>query len=424
MSWPGSTRTTTASFIFQARVEIVFIFNNIILLVRVLYPDNIPGMRQITQRQLQLRLPAGKSAFLWGPRKTGKSYWLRHRFPEATLIDLLKTDVFASYASRPALLRERFSDHRGLIVLDEVQMVPDLLPEVHWLVENRRGCFLMTGSSARKLRRRHAHLLGGRARRFTMCPLTWAETKGFDLESIMVSGLLPPHFLSDDPVADLRAYVGDYLKDEIAAEAAARNIPAFAEFLRVAALTSGELLNYTNVARETGVSAKVVQGYFEILEETLLGFRLQPWRKKRNRRLIETEKFYLFDVGLSNYLARRKPTVGTPEFGKSFEQYILHELRAYQAYRRPELDIRYWRTSTGQEVDFILGDMEVAIEVKGARRVHEGDGRGLAALREEQRVRRSLIVALEDEPRNMDASVMVMPWRHFLESLWSGDLNV
>jgi len=169
-------------------------------------------------------------------------------------------------------------------------------------------------------------------------------------------------------VQDLRSYVADYLKEEIAAAAIIQNIPAFAEFLRVAALTSGELLNYTNVGRETGVSAKVVRNYFQILEDTLLGYRIAPWRKVRNRRLIETEKFYLFDVGVANYLARRTPRIGTPEFGHSFEQYIIMELKAYQAYRNPELEIRYWRTSTGFEVDFILGDMDVAIEVK----VHRG----------------------------------------------------
>lgn len=211
-------------------------------------------------------------------------------------------------------------------------MVPDLLNEIHWLIENSRISFLMTASSARKLRRGHANLLGGRAWRYTMSPLTYGETSGFDLTQVVISGLLPPHFLSPDPIQDLRSYVADYLKEEIAAEAIVQNIPAFAEFLRVAALTSGELLNYTNVGRETGVSAKVVRNYFQILEDTLLGFRILPWRKSRKRRLIETEKFYLFDVGVTNYLARRRPEAGTPEFGKAFEQFLLMELKAYQAY--------------------------------------------------------------------------------------------
>ncbi|RZB34722.1 MAG: hypothetical protein SRB1_00490 [Desulfobacteraceae bacterium Eth-SRB1] len=381
-------------------------------------------MKKIKDRILDLNLPANRSAFLWGPRKTGKTYWLNRHFADSVIIDLLKTDVFADYVSRPSLLRERYQEYRGLVVIDEIQMVPDLLNEIHWLIENTDVSFLMTGSSARKLRRGHANLLGGRAWRYTMAPLTYAETEGFDLELIMVSGLLPPHFLSSDPVQDLRAYVADYLKEEIAAEAVIQNIPAFAEFLRVAALTSGELLNYTNVGRETGVSAKVVRSYFQILEDTLLGFRIQPWRKVKNRRLIETEKFYLFDVGVANYLAHRSPRIGTPEFGNSFEHYILMELKAYQAYRNPELDIRYWRTSTGFEVDFILGDMNVAIEVKGARRVHSTHTKGLRALLEEHTVKRAVIVSLEKQSRKLDSSIEVLPWQVFLEMLWSGELGV
>ena len=379
-------------------------------------------MKTIKNRLLNIELPSNRSAFLWGPRKTGKTFWINRHFSDSILIDLLKTDLFADYASHPSLLRERYQGHKGLVVIDEIQMVPDLLNEIHWLIENTDVSFLMTGSSARKLRRGHANLLAGRAWRYTMAPLTWAETEGFDLEQIVISGLLPPHFLSSDPIQDLRSYVADYLKEEIAAEAVTQNIPAFAEFLRVAALTSGELLNYTNVGRETGVSAKVVRNYFQILEDTLLGFRVSPWRKARNRRLIETEKFYLFDVGLANYLARRTPKVGTPEFGHSFEHYILMELKAYQAYRNPELDIRYWRTSTGFEVDFILGDMNVAIEVKGTQRVHSGHVRGLKALLEEHSVERAIIVSLEVEPKRLESSLEVLPWQLFLEALWSGEL--
>jgi predicted AAA+ superfamily ATPase len=240
----------------------------------------------------------------------------------------------------------------------------------------------------------------------------------------MLSGLLPSHFLSSDPIQDLRSYVADYLKEEIAAEAVVQNIPSFAEFLHVAALTSGELLNYTNVGRETGVSAKVVRHYFQILEDTLLGYRVQPWRRRKIRRLIETEKFYLFDVGVADYLARRSPRIGTPEFGKAFEQFILMELKAYQAYKNPELDIRYWRTSTGFEVDFILGDMNVAIEVKGAQRVHSSHTKGLRALLEEHTVKRAVIVALEKHPKRLDAAIEVLPWQVFLETLWSGGLGV
>jgi len=362
---------------------------------------------------------------LWGPRRVGKSYWIRQNCGSALVIDLLKSDVYAEYASRPALLRERFAMQKHeFVVIDEIQKVPALLDEVHWLIENASASFLLTGSSARKLRRGHANLLAGRAWRRQMTPLTYLEVDRLDLESIVISGLLPPHFLSSDPLEDLRAYVGDYLKEEIAAEALTQNIPSFSEFLRVAAITSSELLNYTNVGRESGVSAKVVRSYFGILEDTYLGFRLPPWKRAKTRRLIETEKFYLFDVGVSNYLARRRPLMGSPDFGKSFEHYILMELKAYQAYRQPELPLYFWRTASGYEVDFIAGELNLAIEVKGARRVHEGDIVGLRALGAEHRVKRSIVVSLEREPRTIAPGIDVLPWETFLQQLWSGDLGV
>lgn len=380
-------------------------------------------MRNIILRLLDLKLPRGKSAFLWGPRKCGKSYWIRHHLNDALLIDLLKTDTFAEYASRPALLRERHGEEKRIIVLDEVQKIPALLDEVHWLIENRRCSFLLTGSSARKLKRGHANLLGGRAWKRHMTPLTSREVSAFDPVKVVLSGLLPPHYLSETPEEELRAYVSDYLKEEIAAEALTQNIPAFSEFLRVAALTNGELLNYANVAREVGVSPKILRTYFDILEDTYLGFRVPPWRKSKNRRLIETEKFYLFDVGVSNYLARRKPAFGTPEFGKSFEQLILMELKAYQAYRDPEMTISFWRTSTGYEVDFIVNDKALAIELKASRRVHEADLRPMFALLEDGQVRRAVVVSFEAEPRKISGVVEILPWRRFLDALWDGELT-
>lgn len=375
---------------------------------------------KIIRRLFELKLPPNRSAFLWGPRKVGKSYWIHHTLPEATVLDLLKTDVFADFSSRPALLRERYQHHRGLLVIDEIQKIPALLDEVHWLIENRGLSFLLTGSSARKLRRGHANLLGGRAWRKTMVPLSYRELEGFELESAMISGLLPPHVLSPNPLEDLRAYVADYLKEEIAAEALVRNIPAFAEFLRVAAITSSELLNYTNIARETGVSHTVVRTYFNLLEETYLGFRVPPWKTSRTRRMILTEKFYLFDVGVANYLARRQPQRGSAEFGKSFEHYILMELRAYQAYRNPDLPITFWRTSAGQEVDFILGEKALALEIKGSERVHEGDLRALRAIQDDGPVKHRVVVSLEREPRQVAGGIEVLPWRVFLDRLWQG----
>jgi predicted AAA+ superfamily ATPase len=344
------------------------------------------------------------------------------------VIDLLKTDAFAEYASRPSLLRERFSSPEGAkrrapIVIDEIQKLPVLLDEVHWLIENRKRTFLLTGSSARKLRRGHANLLAGRARRRHMRPLCFPEVDRLDLERVVLCGLLPPHFLSDDPLDDIRSYVNDYLKEEIVAEGLAVNLPAFSDFLRVAAITSSELLNYTNVAREVGVSAKVVHGYFDLLEDTMLGYRLAPWTKSRNRRMILTPKFYLFDVGIANYLARRRPAPGTPEFGKSVEHLVLMELQAFRAYRSPDLEIRYWRTSTGQEVDFVLNDFEAAIEVKASARVADAALAPMAALGDDGRVRRRIVVCLERQPREVTdrhGRIRLLPLDVFLEELWAG----
>ena len=379
-------------------------------------------MTKIIKRLFQLDLPKKRSAFLWGPRKVGKSYWIAQHLADHPVIDLLKSDVFSDYASRPALLRERYQDHTSsIIVIDEIQKIPSLLDEVHWLIENKGLSFLLTGSSARKLRRGHANLLAGRAWRKTMVPLSCLEVEGFDLERILVSGLLPPHYLSPEPLEDLRAYVADYLKEEIAAEALIQNIPSFSEFLRVAAITSSELVNYTNIARETGVSQKAVRSYFDILEDTYLGFRISPWKKSKKRRMITTEKFYFFDVGVANYLARRRPLLGSAEFGKSFEHYLLMELRAYQAYRNPDLLISYWRTSSGQEVDFLLGEKDLAIEIKGAERVHEGDLRSLNALLDDGPVKKCVVVCLEKVPRQMDRKIEILPWRVFIDRLWNGD---
>jgi len=373
----------------------------------------------ILGRKFDIRLPSGKSCFLWGPRKAGKSYWIRHHLKPAKVIDLLQTDVFAEYASRPSLLRERFADGKGLIVIDEVQKVPQLLDEVHWMIEERGAQFLLTGSSARKLRKGHANLLGGRAWRRVMLPLSYTEVSGFNLEEALISGMLPPHFLAEHPMEELRAYVADYLKEEIAAEALAQNIPSFSEFLRVAALTSSELIHYTNIARETGVSQRTVRSYFDILEDTFLGFRVKPWTRSKNRRMILTEKFYFFDVGIAGYLGRRRPIPGSHDFGKAFEHFILMEIRAYQAYVNPEMPIHYWRTSSGQEVDFLLGDREVAVEIKSGK-VHEGDFWGLHALLEDGPVKRAILVSMEKEPRRIAGKIEVLPWQDFLERLWSG----
>lgn len=378
-------------------------------------------MPKIKERILNLSLPKNRSAFLWGPRKTGKSYWLKTHFPKTPLIDLLQTDTFAEFVVRPSLLRERFSSYRGLVIIDEIQKIPALLDEVHWLIENSSVHFILTGSSARKLKRGQSNLLGGRAWRRIMTPLSFMEVEGFDLEKVMISGLLPPHFLSDQPLEDLRAYLADYLKEEIAAEALVQNLPAFHEFLRIASITSSELLNYKNVASEVGVKVKDVRSYFDILEDTFLGFRIQPWTRSHERRMILTEKFYLFDVGVTNYLAHCQPKIGSAEFGKAFEHYILMELKSYQAYKNPELDIKFWRTSNDHEVDFILGEKDVALEIKAKSRVLDKDLNPIHTLLEDGPVKKKVCVCLETSPRQVK-SVEILPWQFFLQKLWAGEI--
>ena len=376
----------------------------------------------IIKRHLNLSLRKGQSAFLWGPRRVGKTYWLKKYFlqPQHHFIDLLKTDVYFEYVSRPALLRERWQNR--ITVIDEIQKIPQLLDEIHWLIENKSASFLLTGSSARKLRQTHSNLLAGRAWRFEMGPLSFYETKNFILEKALKTGLLPSHFLSSSYLRDLRAYVSDYLKEEISSESAVRNIPAFSEFLKTAALTNAELLNYTNVARETGVSTKVVRSYFDILYDTFLGYRLMPWKTSTNRRMSLTDKFYFFDVGVANYLAKRTPLKGNADFGKSFEHYIFMELMNFKKYKNPELDICYWRTSSGLEVDFICGDMHTAIEVKSSSRIHENHLKSLKALKEEKKIKNIILVCMEREPRVVNKNIHILPWKVFLRKIWKENL--
>jgi predicted AAA+ superfamily ATPase len=376
-----------------------------------------------------------QTVFLWGPRKVGKSCWIREHLSDVIYIDLLKRDIFSEYSSNPSLLRQRYALCKDSsliqpIVIDEVQKCPDLLDEVHWMIENTPRRFLLSGSSVRKLRRSHANLLGGRAWRREMRPLTSAEINGsgqesFDIERAILQGLIPSHYLSSDYREELRGYVNDYLIDEIAQEGAVRNLPLFSDFLRVASLTNAELLNYSNVAREVGVSPKVVRGYFEILEDTLIGFRIPPWSKSKTRRMVETEKFYLFDVGVSNFLARRAPQFGTSEFGKSFEHFVLMELLAYRSYRAPDTEIHFWRTSTHQEVDFIINDKEVAIEIKASKRTDPADCRQLHTLSKDGPLKKRILVSFDEERKTFSDSagiIEVLPWRTFLEQLWNGEL--
>jgi predicted AAA+ superfamily ATPase len=297
------------------------------------------------------------------------------------------------------------------------------LDEVHWLIENRGLRFILCGSSARKLKRGHtANLLGGRAVRFSLLPLTSAEVGDFSLDRAVNRGLIPTHYDSEQASRLLEAYVGEYLREEIAAEAATRNIPAFSRFLEVAALSNGEIVNYANIARECGVSAPTVRSYFDILEDTLVGRFVRPASRRGRRRIVESPRFYFFDVGVAASLARRgQIQPGSELFGRAFEHLILMELVAHSEYRGERYPVEYWRTASGLEVDFVIAGGRTAIEVKATRQSHAGHLRGLRAHREEFKPEKSILVTLEPRARRMDDGIDVLPWQEFLGRLWDGE---
>jgi predicted AAA+ superfamily ATPase len=375
------------------------------------------------KRTLKIDLEDHDAAFLWGPRKTGKTTLLRQQFPRATYYDLLDRGLRTKLAINPSRLRDEVVAKKpDTVVVDEIQKVPDLLDEVHWCLENTTTRFILCGSSARKLRHGAANLLGGRAWRFELFPLTTAEIPAAELERILNHGLVPRHYLSARPERSLDAYVTDYINEEIQAEALTRNIPAFARFLEAVALTHGELTNYSNIARDCGVSHNTVREYYQILEDTLLGRALQPWRKSRSRRLIETAKFHLFDPGVVRAL-RGMPRIQprTEEFGRAFEHFMIQEVRAYISYRERRMPLSFWRTSTGLEVDLVVGQMDAAIEFKATDNIKPDHFKGLAALSEDQKVRAAYLVCLE-QTRRKTAGVLVLPWLEFCRMLWAREI--
>ena len=295
---------------------------------------------------------------------------------------------------------------------------------MHWLLENTSTHFVLCGSSARKLRRNSKNLLGGRAVDFFLHPLTSIEIGDVDLLRLLRYGALPPHYLVDEPRPLLRAYLNNYLKQEIIDESATRNIPGFSRFLQMVGLGHGQQINYSNVAREAGVSTSTVRNYYQILEDTLLGFTLEPWRRRKKRRLVETAKFYMFDVGVANQLhpEARIFDEGTDLYGRAFEHFILNEVRAWIEYEGLDLPLTFWRTSSGFEVDLIVGDLDAAIECKAGREVRGTDLKGIRALREEHRPRRSVVVSRVAEPLRTDDGIDIVPWSEFLRELWSGGI--
>ena len=375
-------------------------------------------------RKVDLQDAKNESVFLWGARQTGKSTLLKALFPNERYIDLLKSGEFERYNRRPALLREELTllPENSLVIIDEIQKIPMLLNEVHWLITNKNIRFILSGSSARKLRRSGVNLLGGRAIRKHLYPFVSAETPDFDLVKACNNGMLPRHYLINNVKNRLNAYVGDYLQQEIKAEALTRNLSTFSRFMEVAALSNGEIINYNNIASECGVSAPTVKEYFSILEETLIGYIIPAFTKNVKRRVIQSPKFYYFDVGIANFLLRRDSLLpGSPEFGHSFEHLIMQELIAYLSYSDSKHSLAYWRTTSGYEVDAILGNAHTAIEIKCTREVHSHHTKGLKAFSTEFPDSCLIMVSLDTYPRLMN-NINILPVKDFLTMLWSGEI--
>lgn len=380
------------------------------------------------RRVIEIELPERQSAFLWGARKTGKTTFLKELFPDSVVYDFLKTDLLLELSKRPALLREQLlakspQDLLSPVILDEVQKVPQLLDEVHWLIENKGIRFILCGSSARKLRKGHANLLGGRAWRFQMHPLTTQELPNIDLLHALNNGLIPAHYLQKNGRRSLKAYVTDYLKEEVFDEGLTRSIPAFSRFFEAIGYSHGQLTNYANIARECGIDAKTVREYYQILVDTLLGTMLPPFKRRQSRQVIgKAPKFYLFDVGVAGFMSGRRIETEKGElFGQAFEHFILMELIAYRSYSEQEYALSFWRTKSGLEVDFVLGDGEVAVEVKGTQSVTSRDLRPLRAFIDEYSPGKAIVVSNESQARVV-GNIEILPWREFLHKLWSGDI--
>lgn len=363
-----------------------------------------------------------KSCFLFGPRQTGKTTLIRHTLKPDRIYNLLESDTFAALSRSPKLLREEIQRYQSLVIIDEIQKLPQLLDEVHNLIEQKKIRFLLTGSSARKLRRGGVNLLGGRARHRILHPFVFKELDHFDLIRALTWGLIPSIYFSNAPLEDLKSYVGDYLREEIANEGLTRNVPAFSRFLEVAALCNGQLINYTKIANDAQVARTTVQEYFQILKDTLIAYELRPWKKTQKRKPLSTSKFFFFDVGIMrNLQGGEKLQQKSPEFGAAFETFIFHELQAFCDYTQ-RAEIFYWRSKSGFEVDFILND-STAIEVKGKRNLSLRDFTGLRALKEEKKLKEFIVISLDDYPRKMD-QITVLPWKIFLQRLWEGDLSL
>ena len=374
---------------------------------------NIPRLLNL------LELLSKKSFFLFGSRSTGKSHLIKTTLGNSKVYNLLESSTLRDLSKDPGLIEQKQQDWNQLIVIDEIQKLPSLLNEVHRLIEEKGARFLLTGSSAKKLRSSGVNLLAGRAWEANLFPLIWKEFPRESLDNILLMGGLPSVVISNDPWEELNAYTGTYLEQEIRAEAAVRNIGQFATFLDICASKVSEEVNYNSIANDLGVSPPTINNYFQLLEDSLVGFRLYPFSKTKKRKSTSRPKFYFFDLGVTSaLLGRREVIESTSSFGDAFEHFIALELRAYLSYKRLSEKLSFWRSQSGFEVDFLIGET-TAIEVKSETRISKDSLKGLKALSEENIFKNFILVCREKEFRVVDG-IQVVPWQEFLNNLWDG----
>lgn len=361
-----------------------------------------------------------KSILLLGPRGTGKSFYLRNQLKNLFIINLLKSSDFLRLSENPSLLEEIVEAHsKKIIAIDEIQKIPMLLDEVHRLIEEKDACFLLTGSSARKLKSHSVNLLAGRAWLSRMHPLNFQELgKDWDIHKIARYGSLPVVYQSENPIEELDSYVQTYIETEIKAEGLIRKLPSFSRFLKTAALSHGELLNFQNIATDSGVPATTIKEHYHILEDTMIGYTLQPWLESKKRKAIQTAKFYFFDLGVLNFLSQTFPE-GTESstWGNRFETILLNEIRCVENYQRRKWDLHFWRSTSQLEVDLLWGPL--AIEIKSTKKVSSKHLAGLKALKEEKFFKHHYLVSQDDIERKIDG-ITIINYKTFLNRIWQG----
>lgn len=376
------------------------------------------------ERIFDIESQLDEAMFLFGARQVGKSTLLQNRFPDAVYYDLLIPNIRKSFKRNPELFKEALSSKPAgtLVIVDEIQKVPELLDLVHWLMVNKGLRFILSGSSARKLKKSGANTLGGRAQPRTLYPLVWKEVTDFQLDKAVQNGMIPRHYLADNATDRLEAYIDVYIKEEIREEAAVQDIDTFERFMEVAAISDGEMLNYANIATDCGVSAKTVKSYYQILFDTMLGYEIPAFSKIVKRKIVQASKFYYFDVGLANYLLGRHTLKrGTDDYGHAFEHFVMQELIAYCGYNRRKEIISYWHTYNNQEVDAIIGDAKVAIEIKSSEQVKTSHKAGLKAFKDEHPDCRLILVS-NDPITRVSGDIELINVADFLKSLWSGGI--